>query len=179
MKGLIASVVIILVIIAVPLSSRYYMNNIFRADKVSLVTLGMTEDEVEEVFGSPYRGQTDDMASADLVWKYYDADYMKLLEKNDSFDPGGIGDEDDFESAFEDSVAHQSNIIRIVYSSRVSGSDLLFILKICNKKRELADFTPQALVPFLSVSNGKPFRFRPQWRYPCVNQWDHSYLIFY
>ena len=76
-------------------------------------------------------------------------------------------------------VEHQSNIIRIVYSSRVSGSDLLFILKICNKKRELADFTPQALVPFLSVSNGKPFRFRPQWRYPCVNQWDHSYLIFY
>lgn len=80
---------------------------------------------------------------------------------------------------FESGQRHQSNIIRIVYSSRVSGSDLLFILKICNKKRELADFTPQALVPFLSVSNGKPFRFRPQWRYPCVNQWDHSYLIFY
>lgn len=82
-------------------------------------------------------------------------------------------------NSFEYLRGHQSNIIRIVYSSRVSGSDLLFILKICNKKRELADFTPQALVPFLSVSNGKPFRFRPQWRYPCVNQWDHSYLIFY
>ncbi len=113
-KGLIASVVIILVIIAVPLSSRYYMNNIFRADKVSLVTLGMTEDEVEDVFCSSYRGQTDDMASTDLVWKYYDADYMKLLEKNDSFDPGGIGDEDDFESAFEDSVALETTSFKYI-----------------------------------------------------------------
>ena len=111
-------------------------------------------------------------AKRDIINHDMFADMLELADKTDLESVGKP-------CRFEPCYPHQSNIIRIVYSSRVSGSDLLFILKICNKKRELADFTPQALVPFLSVSNGKPFRFRPQWRYPCVNQWDHSYLIFY
>ncbi len=54
------------------------------------------------------------MASTDLVWKYYDADYMKLPEKNDSFDIGSSEDEDDFESAFEDSVALEATSFKYI-----------------------------------------------------------------
>lgn len=85
-----------------------FTNNIFRADKVQRVELGMTQEEVQDMFGYPYRGNTDDLKSSEMVWKYYDSDYMKLLEKNDSFDMGDIEDTDDFENAFEDSAKLES-----------------------------------------------------------------------
>lgn len=85
-----------------------FTDSLFRTDKVRLIELGMTQEEVQDMFGYPYRGNTDDLKSSEMVWKYYDSDYMKLLEKNDSFDMGDIEDTDDFENAFEDSAKLES-----------------------------------------------------------------------
>ena len=93
-------VLMAIVMFASMFAPTLFSRNIFRADKLALVEVGMTEEEVEKRFGSPYRGETDDMTSSDLVWKYYDADYMKLLEKNDNFDIGDIQDEEDLKGAF-------------------------------------------------------------------------------
>ncbi len=107
-------VLMAIVMFASMFAPTLFSRNIFRADKLALVEVGMTEEEVEKRFGSPYRGETDDMTSSDLVWKYYDADYMKLLEKNDNFDIGDIQDEEDPEGAFEDSAALETKPFRYV-----------------------------------------------------------------
>ena len=74
-------------------------HNIFHIGKVDHVSLGDSMSDVDRLLPDPYDKDKDTH-----TWTYYDDNYIKLLEKNDDFDPSGIQDWNDFESAFNDAA---------------------------------------------------------------------------
>ena len=68
--------------------------DIFRTDKFALAEIGMTEQEIRGVFGSPYKEEPTG------TYRYYSQPYRGLLEQSENFDPDSIQNPDDLTSAF-------------------------------------------------------------------------------
>ncbi len=67
--------------------------DIFRTDKFALAEIGMTEQEIRGVFGSPYKEEPTG------TYRYYSQPYRGLLEQSENFDPDSIQNPDDLTSA--------------------------------------------------------------------------------
>lgn len=92
-------VIIVIVILICNAVNNAVNRNIFRIDKVDDIVLGNSKQTVNKVLGEPYRYQ-----ESSLTFTYYSSGYLKLLEKNDNFDPDDIEDWNDFEDAFEEAA---------------------------------------------------------------------------
>ena len=90
---------VLVIIVIVILICNAVNRNIFRIDKVDDIVLGNSKQTVIAVLGEPYRYQ-----ESSLTFTYYSRGYLKLLEKNDNFDPDDIEDWNDFEDAFEEAA---------------------------------------------------------------------------
>lgn len=80
------------------------MDNIFRTAVAERIELGMDKYTVERLFGSPYSNGSENPDATTVSWVYYPDDYVRLLERNENFDPGDIEDEDDLEDAFDQAM---------------------------------------------------------------------------
>ena len=90
---------VLVIIVIVILICNAVNRNIFRIDKVDDIVLGNSKQTVIAMLGEPYRYQ-----ESSLTFTYYSSGYLKLLEKNDNFNPDDIEDWNDFEDAFEEAA---------------------------------------------------------------------------
>ena len=92
----IAAIVLVVIVIVVLVS---VLSNKFRLGVVEKIGIGDSRQSVVELLGEPY-----DYREGSSTFTYYSNNYLKLLEKNDSFDPDDIEDWGDFEDAFGEAV---------------------------------------------------------------------------
>ena len=92
----IAAIVLVVIVIIVLVS---VLSNKFRLGVVEKIEIGDSRQSVIELLGDPY-----DYREGSSTFTYYSNNYLKLLEKNDSFDPDDIEDWGDFEDAFNEAM---------------------------------------------------------------------------
>ena len=92
----IAAIVLVVIVIIVLVS---VLSNKFRLGVVEKIEIGDSRQSVIELLGEPY-----DYREGSSTFTYYSNNYLKLLEKNDSFDPDDIEDWGDFEDAFNEAM---------------------------------------------------------------------------
>ena len=92
----IAAIVLVVIVIIVLVS---VLSNKFRLGVVEKIGIGDSRQSVIELLGEPY-----DYQESSSTFTYYSNNYLKLLEKNDSFDPDDIEDWGDFEDAFNEAM---------------------------------------------------------------------------
>ena len=92
----IAAIVLVVIAIIVLVS---VLSNKFRIGVVEKIEIGDSRESVIELLGEPY-----DYQESSSTFTYYSNNYLKLLEKNDSFDPDDIEDWGDFEDAFNEAM---------------------------------------------------------------------------
>lgn len=92
----IAAIVLVVIAIIVFVS---VLSNKFRIGVVEKIEIGDSRESVIELLGEPY-----DYQESSSTFTYYSNNYLKLLEKNDSFDPDDIEDWGDFEDAFNEAM---------------------------------------------------------------------------
>ena len=92
----IAAIVLVVIVIIVLVA---VLSNKFRLGVVEKIEIGDSRQSVIELLGEPY-----DYREGSSTFTYYSNNYLKLLEKNDSFDPDDIEDWGDFEDAFNEAM---------------------------------------------------------------------------
>lgn len=92
----IAAIVLVVIVIIVLVS---VLSNKFRLGVVEKIEIGDSRESVIELLGEPY-----DYREGGSTFTYYSNNYLKLLEKNDSFDSDDIEDWGDFEDAFNEAM---------------------------------------------------------------------------
>ena len=92
----IAAIVLVVIAIIVLVS---VLSNKFRLGVVEKIEIGESRQSVIELLGEPY-----DYREGSSTFTYYSNNYLKLLEKNDSFDSDDIEDWGDFEDAFNEAM---------------------------------------------------------------------------
>lgn len=92
----IAAIVLVVIVIIVLVA---VLSNKFRLGVVEKIEIGDSRQSVIELLGEPY-----DYHEGSSTFTYYSNNYLKLLEKNDSFDPDDIEDWGDFEDAFNEAM---------------------------------------------------------------------------
>ena len=92
----IAAIVLVVIAIIVLVS---VLSNKFHIGVVEKIGIGDSRESVIELLGEPY-----DYQESRSVFTYYSNNYLKLLEKNDSFDSDDIEDWGDFEDAFNEAM---------------------------------------------------------------------------
>lgn len=97
-KAWIAIVAIVLVVIVIIVLVSV-LSNKFRLGVVEKIGIGDSRQSVIELLGEPY-----DYREGSSTFTYYSNNYLKLLEKNDSFDPDDIENWGDFEDAFNEAM---------------------------------------------------------------------------
>lgn len=112
------------IVLAMILSASTNMSNIFRTAAAEHISLGMETEHVRALLGDPY----DSAAGADTcseTWTYYPEDYIKLIERNQSFDGSDIEDMEDMENAFDEAMEFENAGYKIIvitfYENKVTS----------------------------------------------------------
>lgn len=120
--------------------------DIFRTDKFALAEIGMTEQEIRGVFGSPYKEEPTG------TYRYYSQPYRGLLEQSENFDPDSIQNSDDLTSAFLEAAQLAERMRTTSYSyievsfGEGGAVSLLFELSRTEEKSEISDVWERTVV---------------------------------
>lgn len=120
--------------------------DIFRTDKFALAEIGMTEQEIRGVFGSPYKEEPTG------TYRYYSQPYRGLLEQSENFDPDSIQNPDDLTSAFLEAAQLAERMRTTSYSyievsfGEGGAVSLLFELSRTEEKSEISDVWERTVV---------------------------------
>ncbi len=116
--------IVLCVVLSVAAAIGYFLElrNMFSADKLEGIGIGMTVSSLQRYMGDPYE-RTE---SGTLC--YYDRNYTRLLKRNANFNPDEIQDADDLENAFQQSAELESTefaYIEIATEQDENGSDIV------------------------------------------------------
>lgn len=120
--------------------------DIFRTDKFALAEIGMTQQEIRGVFGSPYKEEPSG------TYRYYSQPYRGLLEQSENFDPDSIQNPDDLTSAFLEAAQLAERMRTTSYSyievsfGESGAVSLLFELSRTEEKSEISDVWERTVV---------------------------------
>ena len=120
----IAAIVLVVIVIIVLVA---VLSNKFRLGVVEKIGIGDSRQSVIELLGEPY-----DYREGSSTFTYYSNNYLKLLEKNDSFDPDDIEDWGDFEDAFNEAMELEQKLQTEEYKSSCSCGESEAIVSAAN-----------------------------------------------
>lgn len=104
------------IVLAMIFSASANISNIFRTAAAERISLGMEAEQVRAFLGDPYDSATGADTRSE-TWTYYPEDYIKLIERNQSFDGSDIEDMEDIEGAFEEAMEFENAEYKIIVIS--------------------------------------------------------------